>query len=630
MIALDRNGLVRLWSRGAEQIFGWSAQEALGQPLAVAAELLDCQLHSGHEAPELVCPRKDGRMLHVSFSTAALLNEQGGIVGKVVIAADITARRESEQEWRELVESEREAREQAKAEGRFRELLEAAPDAIFEVDADGRIVLLNAVAEKVFGYTRDELLGQPVELLIPFDLRGRHEHHRSAYSAHPTTRPMGSGLDLYAQRRDGVRFPVEISLSPVKSEGGLRVSVIIRDVTERKQTEQKIHAIKETFTRELSATNQELELRNREVERANRLKSEFLASMSHELRTPLHTIIGFSELLTEELEGPLNQKQKRFLNHIHQDSLHLLELINEILDLSKIEAGKLDLHRECFDIASALVEALSSARGLAAQKSIEIDTFAQGGISVCADRLRFKEILYNLLSNAVKFTPDGGRVRIDVTQADGMASISVTDTGLGIPPEEHKSIFHEFYQVGATTKGVREGTGLGLAITKRLVDQHGGKIWVESELGKGSRFTFTLPLAETAVAPDREKPLILIVDDEFTARELLVSYLEPHGYQPVSCATADEALRKALELSPDAITLDLMMPGKNGLKLLRELRNLPQTASIPIMVISVLDEEASVLALGATSYLTKPVKKDVLLRALERHVRRPDPAAEKA
>jgi PAS domain S-box-containing protein len=630
MIALDRNGLVRLWNRGAEQMFGWSEEEALGRPLAIASKLLDPQLHSGREqASELICTRKDGRMLHVSFSIAPLRNERGSLEGKIIIVADITSRRESEQERLELMESEREAREQAKAEGRFRELLEAAPDAILEVDGDGRIVLLNAVAEKVFGYSRDELLGQPVELLIPFDLRGRHEHHRSAYSSHPTTRPMGSGLDLYAQRRDGVRFPVEISLSPVKSEGGMRVSVIIRDVTERKQTEQKIQAMHQSFARELSATNQELELRNREVERANRLKSEFLASMSHELRTPLHTILGFSELLSEELEGPLNPKQKRFMNHIHQDSLHLLELINEILDLSKIEAGKLELHLEAFEITSPLVEVLSSARALGAQKSIEIDSFAPRGISVYADRLRFKEILYNLLSNGVKFTPDGGKIRIDVTQAEGLASISVTDTGLGIPPKEHKSIFNEFYQLGATTKGVREGTGLGLAITKRLVEQHGGKIWVESELGKGSRFTLTLPLAKTAIIADREKPLILIVDDEFTARELLVSYLEPHGYQPVACATADEALRKATELSPDAITVDLMMPGKNGLKLLRELRKIPQTTSVPIIVISVLDEEASVLALGATSYLTKPVKKDILLRALERHVRHPDPAAEK-
>src|SRR5206468_4201780 len=161
------------------------------------------------------------------------------------------------------------------------------------------------------------------------------EQYRSAYRSHPTTRPMGSGLDLYAQRKDGTRFPVEISLSPVKSDESLRVSAIIRDVSERKQSEQKIRALHEAFTRELSETNQQLELRNREVERANRLKSEFLASMSHELRTPLHTIIGFSELMAEELEGPLNEKQKRFINHIHQDSLHLLELINEVLDRSE-------------------------------------------------------------------------------------------------------------------------------------------------------------------------------------------------------------------------------------------------------------------------------------------------------
>src|SRR5438874_6972074 len=206
----------------------------------------------------------------------------------------------------------------------------------------------------MFGYSRAELLGQPVEILIPADLRRLHGGHRSGYRSHPTTRPMGSGLDLYAQRKDGLRFPVEISLSPVKSEEGFRVSAIVRDVSDRKQAEQKIKALQDTYTRELSATNQQLELRNREVERANRLKSEFLASMSHELRTPLHTIIGFSELLSEQLEGPLNEKQKRFVTHIHRDSLHLLALINDVLDLSKIEAGRLELRLETFEVASAL------------------------------------------------------------------------------------------------------------------------------------------------------------------------------------------------------------------------------------------------------------------------------------
>jgi PAS domain S-box-containing protein len=496
MVAVDRNGIVRVWSRGAEEMFGWSEEEAVGRTLPIGPELLELELPSDSRTTiELICLRRDGEPLHVGASVGLLSDEQGNIAGKVVVCADITSRRESEQERLELMEREQVARAQAKAERRFRELLEAAPDAILEIDADGQIVLLNEVAEKMFGYTRAELLGERVEILIPSDLRTMHERHRSGYRSHPTTRPMGSGLDLYAQRKDGSRFPVEISLSPVKSEEGFRVSAIVRDVSDRKQAEQKIKVLQDTYTRELSQTNQQLELRNREVERANRLKSEFLASMSHELRTPLHTIIGFSELLSEQLEGPLNDKQKRFISHIHRDSLHLLELINEVLDLSKIEAGRLELHQEVFQMKPAIDEVLSSARALAAPKSIGIEQRATTEISLRADRVRFKEILYNLLSNAVKFTPDGGSVWIEGNvDGDAMVVISVVDTGIGIPPEEHQSVFQKFYQVGPTTRGVREGTGLGLTITKRLVEQHGGKIWVESEPGKGSRFSFALPL----------------------------------------------------------------------------------------------------------------------------------------
>jgi signal transduction histidine kinase len=306
---------------------------------------------------------------------------------------------------------------------------------------------------------------------------------------------MGSGLLLQGRRKNGSRFSVEISLSPVKSEDGFRVTAIIRDISERKQAEEQIRAIQEKYTRELAVTNQQLQLRNLEIERADRLKSEFLASMSHELRTPLHTIIGFSELLAEQLEGPLNEKQHRFINHIHRDSIHLLELINDVLDLSKIEAGRLELRPEAIDAAGAIEEVLSSVRsqGLAKSLAIEIDVSVPE--AVCADRVRFKQILYNLLSNAVKFTPEGGRISVEAGIRDGLLEVSVSDTGVGIPKAEHDSVFDKFYQTGMTTKGVREGTGLGLAITKRLVEEHGGKIRLESELGKGSCFTFTIPLA---------------------------------------------------------------------------------------------------------------------------------------
>jgi PAS domain S-box-containing protein len=383
-------------------------------------------------------------------------------------------------------ESRAAARDANAQPDRFRELLEAAPDAIVEVDAEGRIVLLNAVTEKIFGHSRKELLGQPVEMLVPEDFRALHEGHRARYSGAPVTRPMGGGLELNGRRRDGSCFPVEISLSPVKSGNGFRVTAIIRDITERRLAQQHLQEVHHKYVREL-------ELRNREMQRADRLKSEFLASMSHELRTPLHTIIGFSELLAEETDKILEEKHKRFLDHIRKDSMYLLTLINDILDLSKIEAGRMELHRDAIDIAAVLEEALSSIRPQALAKSIEIEAGLDLPARVSADPVRLKQVLFNLLSNAVKFTPEGGRIRIEILTREKHVEISVSDTGVGIPPEDHTAIFDKFHQAGATTKGVREGTGLGLAITKRLVERHGGRIWVESEVGKGSRFTFTIP-----------------------------------------------------------------------------------------------------------------------------------------
>ncbi len=385
------------------------------------------------------------------------------------------------------------------SEQRFEDLLEAAPDGIIEVDQDGNIQLANAAVERMFGYTRAELLNRPVDLLVPQASRGMHHTHRAAYWSHPVTRPMGSGLELLAERKDGKSIPVEISLSPTHYKDGFRVTAIIRDISARRAADQKLREIQELHTRQLATANEQLEARNREVERANRLKSEFLASMSHELRTPLHTIIGFAELLGEQLEGPLNSKQQRFVEHIHRDSLHLLELINDILDLSKIEAGHLEIHPTAFEFSMALGEVLATVRHPALAKSISLESVCENGLNIEADRVRIKEVLYNLLSNAVKFTPEHGAIRVKVGAAAGHVEISVDDSGIGIPAEEQASIFDAFHQVGATTRGVREGTGLGLAITKRLVEQHGGKISVESAPGRGSKFTVTLPLRNAAV-----------------------------------------------------------------------------------------------------------------------------------
>jgi len=498
------DGLITSWNAGATRIFGYSSEEAIGKPVRWFAwpgeedrieELLGrLRLGERIEHFETIRRHKTGRKVIVSLSLSPIRDVEGTIIGIAKIARDITERKEakealadSELRLRMMSEQEAHARADVLAERRFRELIEHAPDAILQIDTSGKIIVANNTAVSMFGYTREELLGSSVDRLVPEASRAAHPGHRKAFATVGVTRPMGQGLDLRARRKNGTEVPVEISLSPVKTDQGIYLTAAIRDVTERKRIEAQVRLLEKGYL-------QELEARKEEAERLNRLKSEFLASISHELRTPLHTIIGFSELLAEESEGPLNEEQRRFLGHIHRDSGHLLALINDVLDFSRIEAGGLDLHPEELHLGEVISEAANAIRPSADAKSISMLTDADGQIRVLADRLRLRQVLYNLLSNAVKFTPGSGTISVNATSVpnEKSARITVSDTGVGIADDERAQVFDKFYQVGLTTEGVREGTGLGLAICKQLVEMHGGRIWVESKLGQGSQFHFTL------------------------------------------------------------------------------------------------------------------------------------------
>lgn len=476
------------WNKGAERVYGWTSEEVVGK---VSRELLKTEFHepeqSIHEAFEAE-GIWEGELSHLTRhgirrTMLSRWKMQDGRSGREVIEAsfDITERKRA-------LEQEEQARAVILAEAKFRELIENAPDAILQVDPSGKIVVANRTAEVMFGYSREELLGESVDKLVPMRVRAGHMKHRAEFARSPKIRPMGSGMELSALRKDGIEVPVEISLSPSYQEGGTNVTAVIRDVSERRQAEAQMRALQENYMAELKG-------RQKEADRLNRLKSEFLASMSHELRTPLHTIIGFAELLGEEHEGSLNEKQKRFLQHIQEDSEHLLGLINDVLDLSKIEAGGMSLRIEDVSLAVAISDAVNAIRPRAAMKSLALESHDSFSGLVAVDPMRLKEVFYNLLGNAVKFTPEGGKITLQTEEDGRFVRITVSDSGIGVPADQLEQVFEKFYQVGYATSGVREGTGLGLAICRHLIEMHGGKIWIESGPGIGSHFHFTVPKA---------------------------------------------------------------------------------------------------------------------------------------
>ncbi len=489
MMAESLDGTIMTWNASASRIFGYTAEEAIGMPVFALAwpgeeetihGLLDT-MRRGERISNFETSRKhkDGHRVFVSLNLFPIEDETGAVVGIAKIATDITGRKAAEQE-------EARTRAELLTERKYRELIEYAPDAILEVDASGLILIANATAERLFGYTRDELLGAPIEILVPDANRASHASHRNGFVKAGRARPMGQGLDLNAKRKDGSEFPVEISLSPIFVDSGVLVVAAIRDVTDRRRSEQQLRLLQEGYLSEISA-------RQQEAERLNRLKSEFLASVSHELRTPLHTIIGFADLLHEDPQQTLSVRQCRFVENIRRDSEHLLALINDVLDLSRIEAGGLAVYPEELSLKELFFEIVESFRIASDAKALAVDVTCNPDLKVLADPTRIRQILSNLLSNAIKFTGRGGSIHLTAVLEQGFVRVAVRDSGIGIAPQELANIFSKFYQVGVTTGGVREGTGLGLAISKQLVEMQGGLLEVNSELGMGSTFSFTIP-----------------------------------------------------------------------------------------------------------------------------------------
>ncbi len=479
-VLVDRRGRIVFVNRQAERLFGYPRAELLDQPIEI---LVPARFRAGHPGSrdgfftdpktrnmgagrDLYGLKKDGTEVPVEIGLNPMETREGFFVLAAII--DISERK--------------------KAEERFRLVVEAAPNAMVMVGKDGKMVLVNSQAEKLFGYERAEMLGRPIEMLVPARFRRDHPASRDAFFGAPRTRSMGSGRELFGVRKDGSEVPVEIGLNPLDTREGAFVLASIIDITERKRAEDE------------RRKSRELEEENLRIAAANRLKSQFLANMSHELRTPLNAVIGFGEILHDEKAGPLLPAQKEYLGDILTSSRHLLQLLNDVLDLAKLESGKMSFSPEDLSLAAVVAEVRGVLSGMAEKKGVRFAVELSPAVDrVRLDPARLKQVLYNYLSNALKFTSEGGLVTIRTApEAPGFFRLEVEDTGVGIPGADFHRLFIEFQQLEHPLTKKQGGTGLGLALTKRIVEAQGGRVGVRSEAGRGSVFHAVLPLTALA------------------------------------------------------------------------------------------------------------------------------------
>ncbi|MBX7220826.1 MAG: PAS domain S-box protein [Blastocatellia bacterium] len=508
-------------------------------------------------------------------------------------------------------------------------LIDWSPDAVVVVDSTGSIIAVNRAAEAMFGYPKSELLGQLIEILIPRNARGSHTTHRNQYHQAPRHRPMGqSGTEFFAQRKDGSVFPADINLNPFKLEG--TTIAAIRDITSRKQIEQSLREAKE------------------QAEAAAQAKNVFLASMSHEFRTPLNAILGFTQLL--ETSPNLSPQEQKFVAAIRRGGEHLLEIIGDVLNMARIETGRITHEPRTFDLFKLLDELTSIFRQRAELKSLRFVVQRAPNLppALIGDEGKLRQILLNLLGNAVKFTFRGA-VSLHVSWKDGIGRFVVADTGPGIPEAEQGRIFNPFVQTN-TQQNAREGTGLGLAICKKYLELMGGTITVASQLGSGSTFSFEIPLALaqgaasssatefhfcTGLEPGQSSVRLLVVDDNPDDCEFLSAVLARLGFETRIGNNGHEAVETWKSWSPHLIWMNLSMPIMDGLEATKKIRELETTGvnrqpdensrlsrTVVIAVAANTPEQVAeqISQAGLDDFLAKPIQAALVYEKIHQHL----------